>query len=566
MPFIEPTEPWEKHGCEDPRVTFFEGQYVTFYTALGGLPFGPGNIKVACALSKDLKEISERHLVTPFNAKAMTLFPERIDGKITVLFSAHTDEPPAHLCLAQCDKLEDLWSLDFWKKWHAKIDTHTINPLRSASDHAEIGAPPLKTNDGWLLVYSYFQDYYAGEDLRVLRIKKLILDLKNPQKIIGRTKRPLLTPEELYARFGGGPNVVFPSGALLENDTLELYYGGADTVCAKASINLTNLLDAMTLPQAKSLITRAKENPILEPTNNVWEKRAVFNTGAIELDGVIHLLYRAMSENNTSVFGYAATKTGTKIIERSPQPAYVPRAEFELKKGDPNNNSGCEDPRITRIGERLYITYTAYDGVHAPSSALTSILVKDFLAKRFDTWAKPQLITPDGVDDKDTFLLDEKINGQYLIVHRINFSICADFVDSLDFTKSRITRCIEMFGPRRGMWDDEKIGAAGPAIKTEKGWILLYHGVSSHKQYALGAVLLDLHNPTVVLSRTVDPIFEATEKYEKEGQIGNVVFSCGAVVRGDTVLMYYGGADTVIGLAKFSLKRLLKIIAPDSLF
>src|ERR1700690_702017 len=88
--FIVPTEEWEKFGCEDPRVTFFEGQYVIFYTALGGMPFGPGNIKVACALSKDLETVQEKHLVTPFNAKAMALFPERINGKITVILTAHT--------------------------------------------------------------------------------------------------------------------------------------------------------------------------------------------------------------------------------------------------------------------------------------------------------------------------------------------------------------------------------------------------------------------------------------------------------------------------------------------
>src|SRR3989338_7532420 len=89
--FIIPSEAWEKFGCEDPRVTFFEGTHVIFYTALGGQPFGPDNIKVACALSKDLETIDEKHLVTPFNAKAMALFPERINGKITALLTAHTD-------------------------------------------------------------------------------------------------------------------------------------------------------------------------------------------------------------------------------------------------------------------------------------------------------------------------------------------------------------------------------------------------------------------------------------------------------------------------------------------
>ena len=85
-----PPKSGNKYGCEDPRVTFFEGKYYIFYTALGGMPFGPGNIKVACAISKDLETIEERHLITPFNAKAMALFPERVNGKITVmLYRAH---------------------------------------------------------------------------------------------------------------------------------------------------------------------------------------------------------------------------------------------------------------------------------------------------------------------------------------------------------------------------------------------------------------------------------------------------------------------------------------------
>jgi beta-1,2-mannobiose phosphorylase / 1,2-beta-oligomannan phosphorylase len=562
---IAPEEPWEKHGCEDPRVTFFEGQYIIFYTALGGLPFGPGNIKVACALSKDLKKIDEKHLVTPFNAKAMTLFPERIGGKITALFSAHTDEPPSHMALVQCDQLQDLWDLAFWERWHAGLETHILDPLRSGNDHAEVGAAPIKTKDGWLLIYSYFQNYYEGEERRVTSIEALLLDLENPQKIIGRTKYPLMTPEEIYEKYGVVPNVVFPSGCLLEKNKLELYYGGADTVCAKASIYLPDLLEALLPQPSKPLVVRAKENPILAPTKQAWESRAVFNTAAIELDGTIHLLYRAMGEDNTSVFGYATTKNGSKIVERDTKPIYLPREDFELKKGGPGSNSGCEDPRITKLDNTLYVTYTAYDGVQAPHSALTSILCKDFLAKRWNTWTKPILITPDNVDDKDTCILPEKVDGKYMVIHRIQSNICADFVDSLDFTKNRITRCIEMLGPRRGMWDSERIGAAGPPFKTEQGWILLYHGFSGAKRYAIGAVLLDLKNPTIVLSRTIDPIFEAVEEYEKIGQIENVVFSCGSVVRDDTLLLYYGAADTVVGVAKLSIKRLLKILAPENL-
>lgn len=561
---IIPQQPWEQYGCEDPRVTFFEGTYVIFYTALGGIPFSYENIKVGVALSKDLKHVDERHLVTPFNAKAMVLFPERVNGKVTALVTIHTDIPPARMALVQCDKLEDLWSEEFWKNWYKDWQQHVINPARSEQDHVEAGSQPIKTKDGWLVFYSYIQDYFAGMEKRVCGIEALLLDLDDPSNIVGRTRGPILTPEEAYERFGMVPNIVFPSGALLEKNRIDLYYNGADTVCAKASMHLPDLLSAMQDPQRERLLVREKMNPILTPNPaNAWEKKAVFNAGAVDIDGVVHLLYRAMSDDNTSVIGHATLKNGTKISSRDAVPAYIPREDFEQRKAD--NNSGCEDPRITVIGNTLYMAYTAYDGVHAPRAALTSISIKDFVAGKFTKWSQAMLVTPNNYDDKDMCLFPEKVAGQYMFMHRISPLLCADMLPTLDLKKNRINRCIEMMGPRPGSWDSWKIGIAGAPIKTEKGWVLIYHGVSKTKTYRLGAVLLDLKDPTLVISRTVDPIFEPKEQYEKEGVVPNVVFSCGGVLRNDTLFVYYGGADTVIGVAKLSMKKLLKILLPDSL-
>ncbi|TSC68730.1 MAG: putative glycosidase ph1107 protein, partial [Parcubacteria group bacterium Gr01-1014_56] len=515
---------------------------------------------------KDLETIEEKHLITPFNAKAMTLFPERVGGKITVILTAHTDEPPAKIAIAQCDKIEELWDLSFWEKWHAELGENTINPLRFEHDHVEVGAAPLKTKDGWLLFYSYIQNYFGGGE-RVFGIEALLLDLKDPRQIVGRTKGPIMVPQELYECYGLVPNIVFPSGALLDkNGRVDIYYGGADTVCAKASINLPDLLSAMVPERRVELAIRAKENPILSPVpTHPWEKNATFNAAAIDLGGTVHILYRAMGDDNTSVIGYAASKNGIKITARGDMPAYVPREDFEMKKGDAHGNSGCEDPRITKIGDTIYMAYTAYNGVDSTRVALTSISEKDFLNKRWERWAKPVLTTPDGVNDKDTCLLSEKVGGQYMLLHRIDPQLCADFLDTLDFRKSRLTRCIEIMGPRPGMWDSQKIGIAGPPIKTKKGWLLIYHGVSKTATYRLGAVLLDLKNPSIVLSRSVDTIFEPTEEYERVGLVRNAVFSCGVVLRGDTLLIYYGGADTVLGVAKISLKKLLKILLPENL-
>jgi predicted GH43/DUF377 family glycosyl hydrolase len=562
--FIIPEEPWEKYGCEDPRVTAFEGTHVIFYTALGGMPFGPGNIKVACALSKDLETIDEKHLVTPFNAKAMALFPERVGGKITVILTAHTDEPPAKIAIAQCDKLEELWDLSFWERWHKEIDAHRINPLRGEQDHVEVGSPPIKTKNGWLVFYSYIQNYFGGGE-RVFGIEAMLLDLEDPRIIRGKTKGPIMVPEEIYERYGMVPNIVFPSGALLHKDgRVDIYYGGADTVCARASLNLEDLLSAMLPERRIELAVRAKENPIITPNPaHPWEKKATMNAAALDVGGTIHLLYRAMGDDNISTIGYAASKNGTKIVRRDPEPAYKPREEFEMKKN--GGNSGCEDPRLTKIGNTVYMTYTAFDGIHPTRVALTSISIKDFVAKRWEKWSKPQLTTPENVNDKDTCLLPEKVKGQYMILHRIDPQLCADFLDTLNFQKSRLTRCVEIMGPRPGMWDSQKIGIAGPPIKTKKGWLLIYHGVSKSSTYRLGAVLLDLKNPSLVVSRSVDAILEPLEEYERNGQVHNVVFSCGAVLRDDTLFIYYGGGDTVLGVAKVSLKKLLTILLPKNL-
>jgi predicted GH43/DUF377 family glycosyl hydrolase len=557
--FIEPKEDWEKFGCEDPRVTFFEGQYYIFYTALGGFPFGPDNIKAAVAVSPDLKTITERHLVTPFNSKAMTLFPERIADKITFILTADPDSNHSQIAFGYADKISDLWRDEFWKKWYAEIDLHSINIKRKDYDHVEIGATPLKIADGWLLVYSYIQNYFSHQEGPLtFGIEALILDESNPHTILDRTRGSFLSPEAMYERLGNVAEVVFPSGALIEKNILHIYYGGADDVICRASVVLPDLLKAMKSKGfGSNLFVRAPDNPIMTPVvEHGWESQAVFNPGALRISGKTYIFYRAMSGDNTSTIGLAISSDNISIQERLPEPIYVPREQFEMKI-NPGGNSGCEDPRVTLIGDFIYMCYTAYDGVHAPRVAVTSIAVKDFLKKNF-VWSKPFLITPEGVDDKDACIIPEKINGKYLIFHRVGTDICADYLDTLDFEKEKVNKCIVILSPRNGTWDSSKVGISAPPIQTSEGWLLLYHGVSkSHSTYRIGAALLDLKDPTIVISRSTDPIFEPTEFYEKVGIVNNVVFPCGLVVEKGMVYIYYGAGDKVIGLAKCPLFDIL---------
>jgi predicted GH43/DUF377 family glycosyl hydrolase len=164
------------------------------------------------------------------------------------------------------------------------------------------------------------------------------------------------------------------------------------------------------------------------------------------------------------------------------------------------------------------------------------------------------------VDDKDACIFPEKVGGRYMILHRVSNHVCADYVDSLDFRKETLTRCIQIFGPRRGMWDSQKVGIAGPPIKTSSGWLLFYHGVTDQGHYCLGAILLDRKDPTRVIGRVAQPLMTPVEKWEREGWINNVIFPCGQVVRDDTIYLYYGGADQVIGVATLSLDELVSAL------
>lgn len=579
---IAPSEEWDKFGCEDPRVTLFEGRWYCFYTALGGYPFGPDNIKVAAAVGDDPENFTERHLVTPFNAKAATLFPERVNGEVLLLLTAHTDWTAEHprptIALAAAREVADFFDPNYWHAWHEQLAEHALPELRRIDgDHVEVGAAPILTEKGWLLIYSYIEDYY-DEGKRTFTMEAALLDAEDPQKLLSRTES-FLVPQEIYEEYGMVPRIVFPTGATLRSSTslgasdqiLDIWYGAADTACAKASVRLADLLRALDPERSARTLARHPENPILLPQGDGFEGRDVFNAGAVDIDGTVYLFYRAMSADNTSTIGLALSRDGVHIDERLAEPIYVPRAEFEQKKGPPAGNSGCEDPRIVVMGDpshprgadTLHMAYTAYDGARAPKGAITSISVEDFLARRFDRWSAPVLTTPEEVDDKDTALLPAQVGGNFVIYHRVSGILCADIVPDLSFEK-RVSRCIEILLPRHGMWDSEKVGIAGPPVAVTlpaggAAWLMIYHGVSRHGTYRLGVALLGASG-TNVIARTADAIFEPLEPYEKEGEVPNVVFSCGQVVRGDTLYLYYGAADKVLGVATASLSRILRAL------
>lgn len=546
---IAPDREFDYYGCEDPRVTKLDDTYYIFYTALGGYPFSADTIKVAVALSNDLETITEKHLVTPFNAKAMALFPERINGKIAALLTVNTDRKPSDICYVEFDKPEDIWSPEFWDAWYENLEAHKLHIRRLPDDQIELGAPPVKTEKGWLFLYSHIQRY--GRPDQVFGVEVLLLDDKNPRNIIGRTKGPFMAPEAYYEEVGQVAHIIFPSGALINKDHFEIYYGGADTHCAMATIPLDNLLKSIT-DVRESYIKRFPGNPIISPRPGfIWEAKGTLNPAAIELENKTYILYRAVGADNISTIGFAVSSDGLSIDERADKPIYFPRADFE--------KMGCEDPRLIEIDKRIYMTYTGFDG-STPRVVVSSISVSDFLKRRWAGWSNPEAITPPSIANKDSTILPEKVRNGYMVFHRVHESICVDFVSTLDFSKEKITQCIEVISPRRGMWDGGKVGISTPPVKTKAGWLLLYHGVSWSTTYRVGAVLLDLDDPTIVKARTAIPLFEPSTEYEHKGIVSNVVFPCGLTVKGGEIYMYYGAADLVTGVATVKVATLLRML------
>ena len=318
-------------------------------------------------------------------------------------------------------------------------------------------------------------------------------------------------------------------------------------------------------------LKRVTKNPILKPNaSNQWESSAVFNSAALYLNNEVHFIYRAITDEGISVLGYAKSNDGIHIHYRSDKPVctlndtpltkkkkyHTPYAKYESG----NNWCGCEDPRISKIGDRIYMTYTSWDYKSPPFVAMTSITVTDFLKEKWH-WEKPTRISPQNEIHKNWVIFPEKINRQYAVLHSISPIILIEY---LPFLKKHKKAIPSYYHPdhRELCWDNWIRGAGPPPIKTNEGWLLLYHAMdtSDPNKYKIGAMLLDLKDPTKVLYRVSQPILEPDAYYENQGHKAGVVYTCGAVVIGNTLFVYYGGADTVLCCAKHNLTTfLLKI-------
>jgi beta-1,2-mannobiose phosphorylase / 1,2-beta-oligomannan phosphorylase len=325
------------------------------------------------------------------------------------------------------------------------------------------------------------------------------------------------------------------------------------------------------------LFTKYKKNPILAPKKgSKWEGHAVCNPGAIRHKGKVYMLYRASGETDVYriYFGLAVSENGYDFKRVSDKPNYTGHHGFD---------SGCvEDPRIVKMADGYY--YITYAGRVTPFTSfvlgekaefpegapksMTENYTRTGLmrTKNFKDYENLGAITPDNIDDRDVVIFPEKIKGKYVMFRRPAHWVGKKYGTDKPGMWISYSKDLKNWSGDKLLakpatdWDYCKIGASTPPIKTRHGWLVMYHGVDKKRIYRQGLMLLDLNDPTKILSRPPDFIMEPTEKWEITGVEHDVVFAVGNLVIGDKLFVYYGGADKVIGVATAKMKDVMDYV------
>ena len=297
------------------------------------------------------------------------------------------------------------------------------------------------------------------------------------------------------------------------------------------------------------------------------------NPGCIKIGNDVHMFYRAVRKENYSSIGYCRLDGPLKVAERKKEPVIVP--EFDYEK------HGVEDPRIVFLEGMYYMFYIAHDGKNALVAYATS--------KDLKTWEKKGTITPtityDEAEDyfpekklKDRYFFFESFyktecaedvlfNGKYALIHRILPDIQVIYFNDFkeltnEYWKDYLKRLGDYIVLESKYWYESRhIGGGCPPIETPKGWLLIYHSAEDSNKgriYHAGAALLDKKNPCKVIGHLEKPLFSPERKWEKEGNVNNVVFPTGAAVFGKRLYIYYGAADKRIAAASLNLNELLR--------
>ncbi len=330
-----------------------------------------------------------------------------------------------------------------------------------------------------------------------------------------------------------------------------------------------------------------KNGVLLEKTCLVFENEGVLNPAVIRENDIIHLFYRAVSKGNYSSVGYCRLSGPLTVAERSDSPLLFPQFDYESK--------GMEDPRIVKIDDLYYLSYTAYDGINALGALAVSKDLQQFekqglIVPQIDYEAFSRLAGSKEIInekylrynehrhsseeagkkmllwDKNVIFFPRRINGQLVFLHRVRPDIQIVAVNDL----SELTPVfwqhyflhLEQYIVLSAQYEHEVsyIGGGCPPIETAAGWLIIYHGVHDTIKgyvYSACAALLDLDNPTREIARLPNPLFKPEEEWELTGYVNNVCFPTGTALFGDTLYIYYGAADEQIAVASVSLSALI---------
>jgi predicted GH43/DUF377 family glycosyl hydrolase len=329
-------------------------------------------------------------------------------------------------------------------------------------------------------------------------------------------------------------------------------------------------------------LKRYATNPILKPVpGSNWQCLVNTNPGVWyeESEHKVYMLYRGAGNDaeHKIHFGLATSTNGFDFERVSNEPVFSPSVD--------GFDAGCvEDPRIVKFGEWFYVTYAArpfppgeywvdesvrrFRRIECPSefpvnfrnnSTATGLA----MTKDFKTWIRAGRLTDPSVDDRDVILFPERIGDRFVMMHRPMTWTGPEY--GTDFPAMWISSGTDLFDMNQSRllikgerdWE-RKVGGNAPPIKTSEGWLTLYHAVGPDKHYRLGALLLDLEDPSIVRYRTKNWIMQPEESYELQGFYNGVCFPCGNCVIDDTLFVYYGGADKYVGVATCGLGEILE--------
>jgi predicted GH43/DUF377 family glycosyl hydrolase len=336
------------------------------------------------------------------------------------------------------------------------------------------------------------------------------------------------------------------------------------------------------------MITVKKEGILIQKTELVFENEGVLNPAAIKEGENVHLFYRAVSMGNYSSIGYCKLKEALTVETRNTAPLLVSEFDYE--------SHGVEDPRIVKIDDTYYLSYTSFDGVNALGALATStdlvnwdkkgIVFPQMTYDEFDALTTNSKSINDKYTrynnhdvltiehdtevllwDKNIILFPRKIDDKFVFLHRIKpdiqIVVSVKTLDELNaqFWTNYFTsfhECIVM----KPKYDHEAsyIGGGCPPIETELGWLIIYHGVQDTIKgyvYSACAALLDLKNPMKEIARLPYPLFKPELIWELKGEVNNVCFPSGTALFDDTLYIYYGAADERIGTASMIMSELL---------